>query len=88
MLKRKNVLRTRTCGRYMMANPNFIRVVRAIMAYEIDPTKCNECTKCLAECTMEAIVVSGQGNYSIAPEICTDCGSCADVCCEEAIRGG
>ena len=57
------------------------------MAYEIDSAKCSGCEKCIAECTMEAIVVSGQGNYSIAPEICTDCGSCADVCCEEAIRG-
>ena len=58
------------------------------MAYEIDTTKCNGCAKCLSECTLEAIIDSGQGNYFIEPEICTDCGSCVDICCEEAIRGG
>ena len=53
---------------------------KELIAYHIDPTKCQACMVCLKKCPAEAI--SGGKNLIsiIDQEKCTKCGTCFEVC--------
>jgi iron only hydrogenase large subunit-like protein len=41
--------------------------------------ECQDCYKCLRECTVKAIKVEG-GRAAVVPELCVLCGHCIEVC--------
>lgn len=48
--------------------------------------ECIACGSCEAECPVEAISESDDGEiYVIDADVCTECGTCVDVCPTEAI---
>jgi NADH:ubiquinone oxidoreductase subunit F (NADH-binding)/(2Fe-2S) ferredoxin/NAD-dependent dihydropyrimidine dehydrogenase PreA subunit len=55
-------------------------VCKSLIAYYIDPTKCNACTLCFRNCPVGA--VNGEKNkiHIIDQAKCTKCGTCYDVC--------
>src|SRR3972149_1451368 len=55
-------------------------VCKKLIAYYIDPTKCNACTLCFRNCPVGA--VNGEKNkiHIIDQSKCTKCGTCYDVC--------
>jgi NADH:ubiquinone oxidoreductase subunit F (NADH-binding)/(2Fe-2S) ferredoxin/NAD-dependent dihydropyrimidine dehydrogenase PreA subunit len=55
-------------------------VCKSLIAYYIDPTKCNACTLCSRNCPVGA--VNGEKNkiHLIDQSKCTKCGTCYDVC--------
>jgi NADH-quinone oxidoreductase subunit F len=55
-------------------------VCKKLIAYYIDPTKCNACTLCFRNCPVGA--VNGEKNkiHIIDQSKCTKCGTCFDVC--------
>jgi NADH:ubiquinone oxidoreductase subunit F (NADH-binding)/(2Fe-2S) ferredoxin/NAD-dependent dihydropyrimidine dehydrogenase PreA subunit len=55
-------------------------VCKSLIAYYIDPTKCNACTLCFRNCPVGA--VNGEKNkiHVIDQSKCTKCGTCFDVC--------
>jgi NADH-quinone oxidoreductase subunit F len=56
------------------------RVCKALVAYYIDPEKCQACMICARNCPAKAI--SGDKNivHTIDQKKCTKCGTCLDVC--------
>lgn len=44
-----------------------------------EKAECQDCYKCLRECTVKAIKVEG-GRAAIVPELCVLCGHCVQVC--------
>ncbi len=59
-------------------------------AYQIDPSTCTACRKCVEACRFEAVhpnlsQADGRPAYKIDPFACEGCGFCAYVCPEKAI---
>ena len=63
-------------------------VCKELIAYHIDPDKCQACMICLRKCPAEAIVGGKKQIHVIDQEKCTSCGTCFEVCPSrfEAVR--
>ena len=55
-------------------------VCKELIAYHIDPEKCQACMICLRKCPAEAIVGGKKQIHVIDQEKCTNCGTCFEVC--------
>jgi len=53
---------------------------KELIAFYIDPDKCQGCTTCFKKCPSEAIVGGKNQIHVIDQEKCTKCGTCFDVC--------
>ena len=53
---------------------------KELIAYHIDPEKCQACTTCARKCPSEAIVGGKNQIHVIDQEKCTKCGTCFEVC--------
>ncbi len=53
---------------------------KALIAYYIDPDKCQACMICLRKCPAEAIDGGKKKIHVIDQEKCTNCGTCFEVC--------
>ena len=51
-----------------------------LIAYHIDPDKCQACMICLRKCPAEAIDGGKKKIHIIDQEKCTNCGTCFEVC--------
>ncbi|MFQ6078394.1 MAG: NADH-ubiquinone oxidoreductase-F iron-sulfur binding region domain-containing protein [Thermodesulfobacteriota bacterium] len=56
------------------------RVCKALMAYYIDPEKCEACMSCLKNCPVGAIKGGKDMVHVINQEECTKCGICFEIC--------
>jgi len=55
-------------------------VCKALVAFYIDPEKCNACMICLRKCPAEAIL-GGKNQIHVIDQVkCTKCGTCFEVC--------
>ncbi len=52
--------------------------------YQVDPSICNGCTKCIPYCTTGALTMYGS-NAVIDPDLCNGCGDCVPHCIRGAI---
>ena len=55
-------------------------VCKELIAYHIDPEKCQACMICLRKCPAEAIIGGKKTIHVIDQEKCTKCGTCFEVC--------
>jgi len=55
-------------------------VCKALIAYYIDPGKCQACMICLRQCPVEAIEGGKNLIHVIDQDKCTKCGTCLSVC--------
>ena len=55
-------------------------VCKALIAYYIEPEKCQACIICLRECPVEAITGGKNLIHIIDQDKCTKCGTCLEVC--------
>jgi len=53
---------------------------KELIAYHIDPEKCNACTTCAKKCPSEAIIGGKNLIHIVDQEKCTKCGTCFEVC--------
>ena len=53
---------------------------KELIAFYIDPAKCNACTTCARKCPSEAIIGGKNLIHMIDQEKCTKCGTCFEVC--------
>ncbi len=53
---------------------------KELIAYHIDPEKCQACMMCLRKCPAEAVVGGKNRIHVIDQEKCTKCGTCFEVC--------
>jgi NADH:ubiquinone oxidoreductase subunit F (NADH-binding)/(2Fe-2S) ferredoxin/Pyruvate/2-oxoacid:ferredoxin oxidoreductase delta subunit len=53
---------------------------KELIAFHIDPEKCQACMMCLRKCPSEAIVGGKNRIHVIDQEKCTKCGTCFEVC--------
>lgn len=53
---------------------------KALIAYHIDPEKCQACMICARKCPVEAIDGGKKRIHVIDQEKCTNCGTCIEVC--------
>jgi NADH:ubiquinone oxidoreductase subunit F (NADH-binding)/(2Fe-2S) ferredoxin/ferredoxin len=53
---------------------------KELIAYYIDPDKCQACTSCGKKCPAEAIVGGKNQIHVVDQEKCTKCGSCLEAC--------
>ncbi len=53
---------------------------KELIAYHIDPKKCQACMICLRKCPAEAIDGGKKKIHVIDQEKCTNCGTCFEVC--------
>jgi NAD-dependent dihydropyrimidine dehydrogenase PreA subunit len=53
---------------------------KELIAYHIDPDKCNACLLCLRQCPTKAIAGGRNLIHVIDQSKCTKCGTCFDVC--------
>ncbi len=53
---------------------------KALIAYHIDPDKCQACMMCLRKCPADAISGGKNMIHVIDQEKCTKCGTCFEVC--------
>ena len=53
---------------------------KELIAYHIDPEKCQACMACLKKCPAEAISGGKNRIHVIDQEKCTKCGTCLEVC--------
>ncbi len=53
---------------------------KELIAYHIDPDKCQACMICLRQCPAEAIDGGKKKIHIIDPDKCTNCGTCFEVC--------
>jgi NADH-quinone oxidoreductase subunit F len=56
------------------------RVCKALIAYDIDPEKCEACMSCLKNCPVGAIKGRKDVVHVIDQEKCTKCGVCYEIC--------
>jgi len=66
---------------------------KQLIAYHIDPEKCQACMICLRKCPADAIDGGKKKIHIIDPDKCTNCGTCFEVCpprfgAVEKISGG
>jgi NADH-quinone oxidoreductase subunit F len=55
-------------------------VCKELIAYYIDPKKCQACMICFRKCPAEAIIGAKKQIHVIDQEKCTKCGTCYEVC--------
>jgi NADH-quinone oxidoreductase subunit F len=55
-------------------------VCKELIAYHIDPEKCQACMICLRKCPAEAVIGAKKRIHVIDQEKCTKCGTCFEVC--------
>jgi NADH-quinone oxidoreductase subunit F len=55
-------------------------VCKDLIAYHIDPEKCQACMTCLRKCPAQAIAGGKKQIHVIDQEKCTKCGTCFEVC--------
>jgi len=55
-------------------------VCKELIAYHIDPEKCQACMICLGKCPTEAIIGAKNTIHVIDQGLCTKCGTCFEVC--------
>ena len=55
-------------------------VCKELIAFHIDPDKCQACMTCLKKCPVEAIEGGKNRIHVIDQEKCTKCGTCFEVC--------
>jgi len=55
-------------------------VCKELIAYHIDPVKCQACMICLRKCPADAIIGAKNTIHVIEQEKCTKCGTCFEVC--------
>jgi len=55
-------------------------VCKELVAFHIDPDKCQACMICLRKCPAEAIVGGKNQIHVIDQDKCTKCGTCFEVC--------
>jgi NADP-reducing hydrogenase subunit HndC len=55
-------------------------VCKELIAYHIDPEKCQACMLCLRKCPAEAVIGGKKKIHMIDQEKCTKCGICFEVC--------
>jgi NADH:ubiquinone oxidoreductase subunit F (NADH-binding)/(2Fe-2S) ferredoxin len=55
-------------------------VCKELIAYHIDPDKCQACMICLRKCPAQAIAGAKKQIHVIDQEKCTKCGTCFEVC--------
>ncbi|MFC1958830.1 NADH-quinone oxidoreductase subunit NuoF [Chloroflexota bacterium] len=53
---------------------------KALISYDIEPSKCQACMICLRNCPVEAITGGKNLVHTIDQDKCTKCGSCFEVC--------
>jgi NADH-quinone oxidoreductase subunit F len=53
---------------------------KELIAYHIDPEKCQACMICLRKCPAEAVIGAKKKIHVIDQEKCTKCGTCFEVC--------
>ena len=53
---------------------------KELIAYHIDPEKCQACMICLRKCPAEAVIGDKKKIHVIDQEKCTKCGTCFEVC--------
>jgi NADH:ubiquinone oxidoreductase subunit F (NADH-binding)/(2Fe-2S) ferredoxin/NAD-dependent dihydropyrimidine dehydrogenase PreA subunit len=53
---------------------------KELIAYHIDPEKCQACMICLKQCPAEAVIGGKNRIHIIDQEKCTKCGTCFEVC--------
>jgi NADP-reducing hydrogenase subunit HndC len=53
---------------------------KELIAYYIDPAKCNACTTCARKCPSDAIIGGKNLVHIVDQEKCTKCGTCFEVC--------
>ncbi|HVN25356.1 MAG TPA: NADH-ubiquinone oxidoreductase-F iron-sulfur binding region domain-containing protein [Syntrophorhabdales bacterium] len=53
---------------------------KELIAYYIDPAKCNACTTCARKCPSDAIKGGKNLIHIVDQEKCTKCGTCFEVC--------
>ena len=53
---------------------------KELIAYHIDPAKCQACMICLKKCPAEAIIGGKNKIHVVDQEKCTKCGTCFEVC--------
>jgi NADH-quinone oxidoreductase subunit F len=53
---------------------------KELIAYHIDPGKCQACMICFRKCPVEAVDGGKKKIHVIDQEICTKCGTCYEVC--------
>jgi len=53
---------------------------KGLIAYHIDPDKCQACMICLRKCPAEAVIGGKNKIHVIDQEKCTKCGTCFEVC--------
>ena len=53
---------------------------KELIAYHIDPDKCQACMICLKQCPAEAVIGGKNRIHVIDQEKCTKCGTCFEVC--------
>jgi NADH-quinone oxidoreductase subunit F len=53
---------------------------KELIAYHIDPEKCEACMICLRKCPVNAVVGGKNQIHIIDQETCTKCGTCFEVC--------
>ena len=53
---------------------------KEIIAYHIDPEKCQACMSCLKKCPSDAIIGGKKKIHVIDQEKCTKCNTCFEVC--------
>ena len=61
-------------------------VCRALIAYEVDPEKCNGCGLCKLICQHEAISGDKKEAHAVDFELCQKCGICKSECQFDAIQ--
>ncbi len=53
---------------------------KELIAYDIEPDKCQACMMCLRKCPSEAIVGGKNRIHVIEQKKCTKCGTCFEIC--------
>ncbi|HNR14971.1 MAG TPA: 4Fe-4S binding protein, partial [Thermodesulfobacteriota bacterium] len=53
---------------------------KELIAYHIDPEKCQACMICLRKCSAGAIVGGKNQIHVVDQDKCTKCGTCFEVC--------
>lgn len=63
-------------------------VCKALVKYEIDPSKCVGCSACSRACPVRAISGEIRKPFVIDQDICVKCGKCKETCRFGAVKGG